>query len=317
MKTTKHIWLIGATAMAIDYSSVLDGLDTDFTVIGRGSSNAEKFTNIVGKTAFVGGLDVFLKDKPVKCSHAIVAVGVQDLAAVTKMLIEYGIDQILVEKPAGLDLADITGLKEHAAKQNAHVYVAYNRRFYASTLQAKKLIKIDGGVLSFNYEFTEWSHIIGPLEKASNIKEKWFLANSTHVADLAHYLGGKPIKLSTYTAGTLEWHPSGSIFGGAGISDRGALFTYQANWESAGRWSVEMLTNKHRFIFKPMEKLMIQVRGSINVQDADGIDYSLDVKYKPGLYKQVAAFLESESADLCSIAEHHENCAIYFRIANY
>ena len=38
---------------------------------------------------------------------------------------------------------------------------------------------------------------IEKLNKVPGIKENWFLGNSTHVVDLAFYLGGKPKQIST------------------------------------------------------------------------------------------------------------------------
>ena len=127
---------------------------------------------------------------------------------------------------------------------NAKVFIAYNRRFYRAVSEAKRLIEGDGGVTSFNFEFTEWSHEIERLSKAPGVKEKWFLGNSTHVVDLAFFLGGKPSEISCYTQGGTDWHPTASLFSGAGVSEHGALFSYNANWESAGRWGVEVLTKK-------------------------------------------------------------------------
>ena len=78
------------------------------------------------------------------------------------------------------------------------------------------------------------------------------------MVDLAFNLGGIPKELSSFTAGSLDWHPSAAVFSGAGISENGAPFNYRANWESAGRWGVEVLTKEHKLILRPMEKLQIQ-----------------------------------------------------------
>ena len=126
------------------------------------------------------------------------------------------------------------------------------RRKTWEPLSPQDIIKLDAGVTSFNFEFTEWANTIEPLVKAEGIKEKWFLGNSTHVVDLAFYLGGKPKKISTFTSGSLVWHPSSSVFAGAGITDKDILFSYSANWESAGRWTVEVLTKDNKLIFEPM-----------------------------------------------------------------
>lgn len=287
----KNIWLIGAGPMAMEYAKVLNDLDVQYQIVGRGKESAEEFFEKTGVKPVTGGLEKYLEQEPDRCSHAIVAVGVEGLAQTTIDLLNYGIKNILVEKPAGLNKEEIEKVATLTKEKNAEVYVAYNRRFYASVIKAKEIIEQDGGVTSFNFEFTEWAHTIEPLQKAPGVKENWFLGNSSHVVDLAFYLGGKPKEISTYTSGGLSWHPSASIFAGAGISENGALFSYQANWESAGRWSVEMLTKEHRLILRPLEKLQIQKRGSIKIDFVEGIDYSLDENYKPGLYLETVDFL--------------------------
>ena len=73
---------------------------------------------------------------------------------------------ILVEKPAGLNKQKIMEVSELAKEKDAQVYVAYNRRYYASVLKAQEIIAEDGGVTSFNFEFTEWAHVIEKLQKA-------------------------------------------------------------------------------------------------------------------------------------------------------
>jgi predicted dehydrogenase len=299
----KSIWLIGAGQMAVDYYKVLNDLDVFFKVIGRGNKSAKSFYNKTGVKPILGGLDSFLAGYPEKCSHAIVAVGVERLAETTKQLLKYGIQNILVEKPAGLNKEEIESVAKLTKEENANVFVAYNRRFYSSVIKAKEIIEVDGGVTSFNFEFTEWAHTIEPLKKALGVKENWFLANSTHVVDLAFHLGGQPKEISSFVSGGLDWHPSASIFSGAGISESGALFSYQANWESAGRWSVEMLTKEHRLFLIPLEKLQIQKRGSIEVKKVCNINYTLDEMYKPGLFKQINAFLMDNIIQLFPLNE--------------
>ena len=90
------------------------------------------------------------------------------------------------------------------------------------------------------------------------------MANSTHVVDLAFFLGGAPEKISSYVGGKLDWHPNGSIFSGAGITKNNTLFSYNANWEAPGRWGVEVITNKSRLILRPLEKLQIQKIGNLD-----------------------------------------------------
>lgn len=313
----KNIWLIGAGGMAQDYIKVLQGLDKSFIVIGRGEETAKKCEKTTGCKVQTGGLKEYLLKKPELCSHAIIAVGVEKLYETTKELLEYGVKNILVEKPGALETWQFEELNALVKDKDANIIIAYNRRFYASVLKAQEIIKEDGGVSSFNFEFTEWSHVIEPLVKADGVKEKWFLGNSTHVVDLAFYLGGIPKEISSFSNGSLSWHPTGSNFSGAGVSKSGALFNYQANWESAGRWSVEILTKEHRLIFRPMEKLQIQKIGTIPQLFDETIDYSIDEKYKPGLFVQTEKFLNNNFERMCSIEDQYKMMNIYNKIVNY
>jgi predicted dehydrogenase len=310
------IWLIGAGGMSIDYAKVLQAQKKEFTVIGRGNVSAKLFEEKTKHTVVSGGIEKFLSTAPVTPESVILSVGVEQLYDTTMQLLKYGVKHLLVEKPGGLSYEEIQQLSNCADENGAQIFIAYNRRFYSSVLKVRELVEQDGGVTSFNFELTEWSHIIGALDKNTEVLAKWFLANSTHVADLAFFLGGKPEQITCYTAGNLDWHSSSSIFAGAGISENGALFNYGADWESAGRWSVEILTNKNRFILRPMEVLQVQKRGSIKLDYVE-IEDLLDNQFKPGLFLQVQAFLERNFEALCSINEQLILFPVYEEMAKY
>ena len=288
-----------------------------FVVVGRSEASATIFQEATGVSPFIGGLDKFCESEDLQpFEFGIVTTGVEQLAPTTIKLIDHGVKNILVEKPAGLDAQEIAGLADYADQHDAKVYVAYNRRFYSSLLSAKEIIEQDGGVQSFNFEITEWGHVIAKLNKAKGVKENWFLANTTHVVDMAFYLGGFPEQLSCFSNGGEEWHQRSYNFSGAGVSDSGALFAYYGNWGAPGRWSVEILTSAHRLIFRPMEKLQIQKLGSVSIEPV-GVDDSLDNKYKPGLYKQTEAFLSSSTENLCSLRKQLLMLPVYERMAGY
>lgn len=310
------ILLVGAGLMAKDYAKVLKAQGQDFVVIGRGEESARTFFNDTGVKVQTGGLVSFLENNSTIFDAAIVSVGVEQLQASTSLLINSGIKNVLVEKPAGLTISEIEQLAAETEKLNAKVFVAYNRRFYASVDKALEIIQQDGGVTSFDYELTEWGHVISTVTKADGVKENWFMGNTTHVVDLAFFLGGAPKEIRCFTSGSLDWHSRSSIYSGAGISTTGALFSYHGNWSAPGRWSVDVLTNKHRLIFRPMEKLQIQKLGSVALEFVE-IDDSLDLNFKPGLYKQVESFLSGDQQRLCAIDEHLEKSVIYTKMAGY
>lgn len=286
----KNVLVVGTGEIAGEYCKILRSMGIFPDVVGRNQDKAKEFSEKYGVNAVGGGLDAYLS-KNEKCyEYAIVATDVLSLGQNTYALLSCGVPNILVEKPAGMDKAEIEAVSNLADKNGAKVYVAYNRRFYASTNQALKIIKADGGVKSFSFEFTEWAHVITKLEVDDKVKNNWFLANSTHVVDLAFFLGGEPKNMANFVAGGLEWHKNGCIYAGAGTTFYGALFSYQANWASPGRWSVEILTKSHRLYFKPMERLGVQNLGSLEVNFVE-IDDEIDLKFKPGFYKEVESFI--------------------------
>lgn len=310
------VLLVGAGGMSIDYAKVLSALKQEFIVVGRGETSASHFEDITGHLVYRGGVSTYIKKGKTIPNAAIVSVGVEHLSDVACELIKFGVKKILVEKPAGLDIDEVELLAGLAEESNSNVYVAYNRRFFSSVLAAKKLIDEDGGVESFNFEVTEWTKVVSTVAKPKQVKENWFLANTSHVSDLAFFLGGAPEEICCFTAGQTNWHKRSANFAGAGRTLSGALFTYNGNWNAPGRWSVEVLTKLRRFIFKPMEELYVQRIDSVVVEKVD-VNDSMDKAYKPGLFLQVYNFLNENVTDLCNIQEQLKMARIYCKMAGY
>lgn len=321
MEEKNEIWLIGAGPMALDYAKVLKALNEKFVIVSRGQVKANELKTILDCEVIVGGIENHIKSCNYIPKYCINSVGIDKLSETTNLLLNAGIKNILLEKPGVAYAAEIYSLVDLAKKKKASVLLAYNRRFYQSTLAAKKIIEEDGGVTSFNFEFTEWSHSIGQILhlKTEAEMQNWFLGNSTHVIDLAFYLAGMPKEINCYYSGKneLDWHKTSSNYCGAGITKNGALFAYHANWKAPGRFSVEILTNKHRLIFRPLEKLQIQNIGSVAINMVENLNYSLDEKFKPGVYLQTKAFLENNLSEFCTLEEQTEKMSMYKQMSGY
>lgn len=312
MNKKQPILLIGAGYMGMEFAKALKALGKEFITIGRGAESAKEFEKEIGQKVFVGGIDKYLKETSKISNNAIVAISEEQIGTATIKLINAGVKEILAEKPGGADFQEIKKVSKLASSKKAKVYLGYNRRFYASVAEAKKIIKKDGGVLSLFFDFTEAVHKIVPLVRAPGVKENWFLHNSTHVIDMAFYLAGLPKKFTAQVSKSLSWHPAGAIFTGSGTLENGGLFSYHANWKSAGRWAVEIMTRKHKLIFKPLEKLQVQEIGSFAVEDYS-IDDKVDLDFKPGIYKELEAFFGNKK-ELCTIEEQVTNLKYYKKI---
>lgn len=304
-----QLLLVGAGYMGREYAKVLKALNCDFTVVGRGSTLANKFTSELGIPVFQGGISKWLQSNDVCPKTAIVAVTGNELGSVVYSLIYRGVKLLLVEKPGGVDFDEIEKICKLVKKKKIEMYLGYNRRFYSSVLQAESIIENDGGTQSLIFEFTEWDNVVSEIKLPVSVKKQWFLHNSSHVVDLAFFIGGRPKKIASFSGGRMVWHPQGAIFVGAGITERKIFFSYSANWDAPGRWGLEILTKKSRLIFRPFEQLHIQKKGELEIRKLN-MDDKLDTRFKPGLYLQVKAFL-SDKKRLCSIQEHLENCKFY------
>ena len=314
----RKVLLVGAGPMSEAYVQVMRRLNLTWDVVSRSATGLNRFSAAVGEfpgQRFSGGIESLLSTGTLSMadySHAIVSVGVVELASVTRALAQSGARSILVEKPAGLTVGEIKSLNEQIQKLPTEVFVAYNRRFYPAVQEAKRRIQAEGGARIVHFEFSEWSHKIEPLVKAPQIKENWFLANSSHVVDLAFYLaGGWPSSLHASVSGQLSWHPSASAFVGSGVTQSNALFSYFADWTGPGRWAVEVTTAANRYILKPLESLQVIAIGSVQAQPV-----TLTAKHpdlKEGLLEQVDCFISDgrSNSALSTLAEHASHLKTY------
>lgn len=311
------ILLVGSGSMAKEYLKVLSALDLEVTVIGRSESGTEAFERDTGVKAIKGGLDANVDALDfASYSHCIVTTNVTQLYQNVCTLLRAGAKKILVEKPFILDQIELESARQLAKENSAEVYIAYNRRFFSSVIKAREIIEADGGLEMVKFDFTEWAHVIEGLNKPVEEKARWLLANSTHVIDLAFHFTGTPSSMTAHKEGTLEWHPSAKVFSGAGVSQKGILFSYGSNWGSAGRWWVELYTRQRKLRLCPMENLFETRRGSV-LEAEISLDDEMDKVFKPGIYRQTQQFLSGSVGNLCSLTELQVNFPYFCEMAGY
>lgn len=314
---TPDILLIGAGNMAVQYAKVLKSLQANFITIGNGKEGVKRFKEKSGCTAIHGGIESYLKVAPnLKSSYAIVATPALSHFNVCKSLINAGLKNILVEKPGCLNINDAQELASLCDLNKVNLLIAYNRRFFESVSQLIKLTNEDGGINSLNFEFTERSHIIRTLNKDEIIRNHWIVANSSHVIDTAFFIIGNPKTMNTSIHGTSDWHSSGAVFIGNGVSDNEIPFSYHSDWESPGGWRIEAMTSKARYFLQPMEELYIQQLGE-NKKESYQLNKTLDIDFKPGLYKMVEAYLNSNFTLFPTIKEQIDSIKLYYKIGGY
>jgi len=307
------LWLVGAGPMAQAYSAVLNALGISYTVVGRGNESARRFEAATHHPIRSGGVRSAIAEGEIP-TRAIVAVSVDHLSDVACDLLDAGVTGLLLEKPGGLGYEQLAVVAQHA--MSAVVTIAYNRRHYAATAAARLMIDEDGGVTSFAFEVTEWPNSAEPTQVEPSIRQRWFLAQSSHVVDLAFHLGGRAVDWKCWHSGSLPWHKVAARFSGAGITETGATFGFHGDWEAPGRWGLEIMTRRRRLIFRPLENLHVMEIGSLEVSKVSIAD-QLDRSFKPGIYEQARAFLDGDDQFSCSLQQQLENVRVYEKMAGY
>ncbi|MGV8058390.1 MAG: Gfo/Idh/MocA family protein [Smithellaceae bacterium] len=290
--SSKRVIIIGAGWMADQYCQALQAMGIRLvTVVSRKEESAKQCCQKYGYQPRHGGYrDVLPKLEG--ADLVIVATPVHELRPAVEFAVSLGFKTILVEKPGALYSEALLDWTQKAEKQDVRVRVAFNRQTYPSFWKLRELADSEGGMTSCHYTFTEWIHTIDFHNNCDDVYTRWGIANSLHVIAMAHALIGMPKSISTYRSGELTWHPAGERFTGAGVTEQGVLFSYHADWNSAGRWGIEVMTPQNAYRLIPLEKLFRCPKGSVNWEPVEIASAFPNVK--EGVTEEIAIMLNKD-----------------------
>ena len=260
-------------------------------VCSRSEERLLELKGLDGVTTISGGWQRLTR-RPAPNELGIVATPSELLVPVAHHLLSLGVTKILVEKPVSCLPDDIFGLERAASAQGAEVACAYNRVAYPSFHEVKARTGEEGGITSCSYTVTEFIHQIGPDRFSQYELARWGIANSLHVMSMAHGLIGLPHTWKSFQtgSGSISWHPSGSVFVGAGLSEHGIPFVYHGDWGSTGRWSVEVHTAVASYRLCPLEKAYQRTSPMGEWVELPLTTFAPEVKV--GVVEEVAAMLQ-------------------------
>jgi predicted dehydrogenase len=243
----------------------------------------------------------------------VVATPLDELRGACVEAVRCGNKNVLVEKPGALYSADLEAWARWIG-EDVRVRVGYNRLMYPSLWKLKDLIAENGErVTSCFYTFTEWVHTIDFENNKADCYERWGVSNSLHVISMAHWLIGMPAELSAVRSGGLSWHEAGSQFAGSGLTEDGVVFSYHADWGSAGRWGVQVMTDSCAYRLIPLEKLFRCEKGSVEWKAVEfdcafadckmGVAEELAVMLLPELEEDIALVTVEDAMRFTKVAE--------------
>lgn len=259
------VLLLGAGYMAREYAKALHFLGfRDVTIVSRNIDHARDCAEAYNYNHYGGGLDTIYKLNR-NFDLMISAVTVHDILHSAGIAVETGIKKILLEKPVALNSGTIKDWLDRNNKQDVSIRAAFNRMCYPNVNHLLKLVRDEGGITSCNYSFTEWTKDVESYNFDRNILERWGLYNSMHIISLVHKIIGFPADYKFCQSGNdIPWHKAGSVFIGAGITEKNIAFSYNSNWASAGRWWIDFMTRENCYRLMPIEKLQVSKRNTVN-----------------------------------------------------
>jgi predicted dehydrogenase len=251
--SSKQVIIFGSSYMAEEYLKVLKHLGTKVSVVSRNKKNANALAEKYGYKGYGESTEALKNFTPQDTDLIIIASAIPSLKEITIACIEKGFKNILVEKPGAVDYKEIKEIKKKMTQKTTLRY-AFNRRFFSSVKQLHTITQ-EEKITGCFFDFTErQKDVINNTRETKEVMARWGLANSIHVIDLAFYLIGKPKKMTSQTYGSWQVHPTGNIFTGCGETSK-CPFSYFSSWNGAGRWDVEITTNKGRYKLSPLEEL--------------------------------------------------------------
>ena len=215
-----------------------------------------------------------------KTQASLVVVTVPELAAnsVIRACIEHPWS-LLVEKPAGYNLADAEDIESAARSKNSRVYVAFNRRFYSSTRKVLLDLKTADEPRFIHVQDQEDQKRALQAGQPQLVVENWMYANSIHVIDYFTLFGRGEI---TAVEPVVAWNPKTPWVVLAKIHfASGDIGLYEGIWNGPGPWSVSINMPSKRWEMRPLEQAAYQLAGQRKLEPVE--PHGWDQQFKPGL----------------------------------
>ena len=281
-----RLGVIGAGYIAKEHLKVIKAIDgvCALGITSRSISKAEELAKNFFIESVYEDIDDLINNSSI--DGLMICVSANQMFEITKKVIPSKIP-LFIEKPPGLTPDQTKILVKLCKKFDTKNMVGYNRRYYSIFHEGIKIINQNGGLLGLAIEGHERFWKIAGKKITNEIQENWIYANSTHTIDLLRFFGGEIKNISHITKSLKE--KNGDHFVASMEFESGALGTYSSHWYSPGGWAVTLYGDSITVKFNPLEN-GIWIDTDMNEHEI--YPDIVDVKYKPGLYRQMESFVE-------------------------
>ena len=215
---------------------------------------------------------------------------------------------VLMEKPAGYDLADAEKIaaaatdRERLARRNAtrvgRVMVGLNRRFYSSALTIKADLETRPNEKRFIHVQDQQSYAEARrYHHPPQVVERFMYANSIHLIDLIPFFGrGQVTRVTPVT----PWRGEETEVMLAFVEfESGDTALYEGLWKGPGPWAANVSTPGKRWIMQPLEQATYQNAGERTRHTIEASED--DRRFKAGFLLQARAAVAAVRGEASSI----------------
>ena len=222
----------------------------------------------------------------------LVVVAVPELAArtVASTCFEYPWT-VLLEKPAGYNLADAEAIAAAAKSRGSRVLVALNRRHYGTTRAVAADLDTIESVRFIHVQDQQDPVAAAAAGQPREVVENWMFANSVHTIDFLRVMGrGQIVDVQP----VIPWNSASP--GPVVVRlhyDSGDIGLYEGMWNAPGPWAVSVTTPARRWEQRPLESARVQIRGEYRQTEIqrDPVDQVFKAGFRRQAEQAVAAAL--------------------------
>ena len=193
---------------------------------------------------------------------------------------------VLMEKPAGYDLADAEDIARAAAGRRAPVMVALNRRFYSSSRAVLADLDTRPDEARFIHVQDQQSYAEARrYNHPEKVVERFMYANSIHMIDLIPLFARGDVRKVTRITPWLGERTEVMLAHVQFSSGDSAL--YEGLWRGPGPWACSVATAGRRWTMRPLEQAAYQ---NANERKRNEVEIAEDDRLaKPGFLAQARA----------------------------
>lgn len=221
-----------------------------------------------------------------KTQAALVVIAVSELSARAVCEAAFRFPwTVLKEKPPGYSLDEAHRIGEAAArKPGGKIFIALNRRFYASTRRVLAELAEHKGPRHIHVQDQQSRAFAKRIGHPPEIVAHWHYSCSIHLVDYFRVLArGRSARVEPlFVSGESE----PPVVAAKLEFESGDTGLYEAIWSGPGPWAVTVTTSERRWEMRPLEDLVFQEAGSRRLVTVPPEDQ--DQRFKAGFRVQAA-----------------------------